>query len=60
MWIPKGAALIRGRHLFETRPLLDEIQYFINQKASSYYSFLLPGLRENRKCLLVFGGISFL
>ena len=60
MWIPEGAALIRGRHLFETRRLLDEIQYFINQKASRYYGFLRPGLRENRKCLLVFGGISFL
>ena len=28
MWIPKGAALIRGRHLFEARRLLEEIRYF--------------------------------
>ena len=27
MWIPKGAALIRGRRLFETRYLLEEIQH---------------------------------
>ena len=27
MWIPKGAALIRGRRLFEARYLLEEIQY---------------------------------
>ena len=27
MWIPKGAALIRGRHLFEARRLLQEVQY---------------------------------
>ena len=31
MWIPKGAALIRGRRLFETRRLLEEkrIAYFL-------------------------------
>ena len=28
MWIPKGAALIRGRRLFEARCLLEEIRYF--------------------------------
>ena len=27
MWIPEGAALIRGRHLFEARRLLKEIGY---------------------------------
>ena len=27
MWIPKGAALIRGRLLFEARRLLEEIRY---------------------------------
>ena len=27
MWIPKGAVLIRGRHLFEARHLLEEIRY---------------------------------
>ena len=26
MWIPKGAALVRGRRLFEARRLLKEIQ----------------------------------
>ena len=26
MWIPKGAALIRIRHLFEARRLLEEIR----------------------------------
>ena len=28
-WIPKGAALIRGRRLFETRHLLEEIRYLM-------------------------------
>ena len=28
MWIPKGAPLITGRHLFEARRLLEEIRYF--------------------------------
>ena len=28
MWIPKGAARIRGRRLFEARRLLQEIEYF--------------------------------
>ena len=27
MWMPKGAALIRGRHLFEALRLLEEIRY---------------------------------
>ena len=27
LWIPEGAALIRGRCLFEDRRLLDEIRY---------------------------------
>ena len=27
MWIPKGAALTRGRRLFEARRLLEEIRY---------------------------------
>ena len=27
MWIPKGAALIRGLRLFEARRLLEEIRY---------------------------------
>ena len=27
MWIPKGAALIRERGLFEARRLLEEIRY---------------------------------
>ena len=27
MWILKGAALIRGRRLFEALPLLEEIRY---------------------------------
>ena len=27
MWVPKGAALIKGRHLFEARPLLEEMRY---------------------------------
>ena len=27
MWIPKGAALIRGGHLFEARRLLEQIRY---------------------------------
>ena len=27
MWIPKGAALIRGRRLFEVRRLLEKIRY---------------------------------
>ena len=31
MWIPKGAALIRGRHLFEAQRLLLEIQYLLFQ-----------------------------
>ena len=29
-WIPKCAALIRGRRLFETQPLLDEIRYAVD------------------------------
>ena len=29
MWIPKGAALIRGRDLFEARRLLEEIRYVL-------------------------------
>ena len=28
MWIPKGAAPIIGRYLFEARSLLEEMQYF--------------------------------
>ena len=27
MWIPKGAALIKGRRLFEVRPLLNQSHY---------------------------------
>ena len=27
MWIPKGAAVIRGRRLFDARHLLEETQY---------------------------------
>ena len=33
MWIPKGAAVIRGRRLFEARRLLEEIQ-FIGQEVT--------------------------
>ena len=29
MWIPKGVALIRGRDLFESRRLLEEIRYVL-------------------------------
>ena len=34
MWIPKGAALIRGLRLFEARCLLEEIQYISKRKKS--------------------------
>ena len=30
MWTPKGASLIRGRRLFQTRRLLEEIPYIQN------------------------------
>ena len=30
MWIPKGAALISGRRLFEARRLLEEMRYVKN------------------------------
>ena len=33
MWIPKGAALNRGRRLFEARRLLEEIRYLKNEKS---------------------------
>ena len=34
MWIPKGAAFIRGWRLFEARSLLEEIRYsgFVGNK----------------------------
>ena len=30
MWTPKGAALIRGRRLFEDQRLLEEVRYVIS------------------------------
>ena len=48
MWIPKGAALIRGRRLFEACRLLDELWYLNKPAAfSSRFvqvcgTFLLP------------------
>ena len=41
MWIPKGAALVRGRRLFEARRLSGEIQYkiiFENIRANKHLS----------------------
>ena len=29
MWTPKSAALIKGRHLFQPRRFLEEIQYIM-------------------------------
>ena len=36
MWIPKGAALIRGRHLFEARRLLEEIRHIRMSEIHAY------------------------
>ena len=41
MWIPKGAALVRGQRLFEARRLSGEIQYkiiFENIRANKHLS----------------------
>ena len=36
MWIPKGAVLIRGRHLFEALRLLEEIRYFDKYQTTTW------------------------
>ena len=44
MWIPKGAALIRGWHLFETQHLLEEMQLF---RLSFLYMGITPLLVQS-------------
>ena len=39
MWTPKRAELIRGRHLFEARRLLEELRYL--WEGLSYFVYLL-------------------
>ena len=37
MWTPKGAALIRGRRLFEARRLLEEIWFGLVGSVTTWY-----------------------
>ena len=49
MWIPKGAALIRGWHLFGTRCLLEKIRYF--KLINNFFARLtFEELRANNNC----------
>ena len=52
MWIPRGAALVRGRHLYEAQCLLEEIQYaylFYIQKKQQLKDVLEKGNLRNFK-----------
>ena len=44
MWIHKGATLIRGQRLFETRRLLEEIQYVTKYQRMDQVKFMEDSL----------------